>query len=74
MITGGTHRVTGGERTLVTCDAPGCPEALYLPPGSAGTLYAARTLMIGVGWEVEQYKSVGPLAARCPQHPTPGGF
>lgn len=74
MITGGTHHVTGGERTLVACDVQECPEALYLPPGSAGSLYAARTLMISVGWQVEQYKERAPLAARCPQHTTSGGL
>jgi hypothetical protein len=71
VIAGGTHRVTGGERITVECDIKGCPESLYLPPGNGGTLYDARTLMIGVGWQIERYKAVGPLAARCPQHTTP---
>lgn len=70
MIAGGTHHVVGGERIIIECDVEECPESLYLPPGNGGTLYDAATRMIGVGWQVERYKTVGPLAARCPQHAT----
>lgn len=67
MIRNSTHRITGGPRVAVECDAEGCPESFYL-----SAEYGAETAadkMRAIGWTATPVP--GPLTeyqAMCPEH------
>lgn len=69
MIAKGTHHVTGQPQTEVTCDHPGCDQAMYIQDGPVTAANRANDL----GWQTTKHthpQGLDEYNALCPVHAT----